>query len=392
MAPSQTNSAKFDGAAVGLFLLIIILPVVLIVLPWDQNGPRLTEKRRLAEQPALPAKTVDLIAYPRQFERYFDDHFPFRTQLIQGHNYLKIKVLNQSDQRYVVMGREGWLFYTHESLLEDFCGRVPFTDERMAAFRRMVEAKRDWLAARGIAYIFVIPPNKQTVYPEYMPENFVRARGRTRMDQLMAYMQAHSDVTIVDLRQVLIDAKARDRLYYLTDSHWNDLGALVGYGAIMRAVGRALGRDVGVVRTREDFDIRKAPRQGGDLASMLGLRDQFREDDFILSPRWEGGTCAKKQALPDYLGPTWKLRRDPFAMTCARADITMVMFRDSFGTRLVPFLAEHFRRSAFIQMRNYEAAFFKAVVEKEQPDIVIDECGERVLYYLETGPRYRPED
>jgi formate-dependent phosphoribosylglycinamide formyltransferase (GAR transformylase) len=58
----------------------------------------------------------------------------------------------------------------------------------------------------------------------------------------------------------------------------------------------------------------------------------------------------------------------------------------------VPFLAEHFRRSAFIQMRNYEAAFFKAVVEKEQPDIVIDECGERVLYYLETGPRYRPED
>ena len=68
----------------------------------------------------------------------------------------------------------------------------------------------------------------------------------------------------------------------------------------------------------------------------------------------------------------------------------MLMFRDSFATRIIPFLAEHFERSVYLWKRNYDAAFFKAAVEKEQPDIVLDECGERVLYYLETGPEYRP--
>ena len=51
-------------------------------------------------------------------------------------------------------------------------------------------------------------------------------------------------------------------------------------------------------------------------------------------------------------------------MSCERADITMVMFRNFFGSALVPLLAENFRRSAFVWDWNYEADFFKEVVEK----------------------------
>ena len=249
MADWRTNSTGMDCTLVGIFMMFLLLPAVLVLVPQSKPGPQLTEKRRLAERPIAPNDTDALIQFPREFEREFDDHFPFRIQLIQGHNYLRIKILKQSDQRFVVMGRDGWMFYTGEKLLEDFCGQVPYTDEKMEGFRRMVEAKRDWLAAHGIPYIFVIPPNKQTIYPEHMPENFLQARGRTRLDQLMAFMQAHSDVTILDLRQPLIEAKSQDPLYYLTDTHWNSLGALIGYGEIMRAVGQALGRDVGSVRT-----------------------------------------------------------------------------------------------------------------------------------------------
>ena len=255
MTDWQTKRTGIDFTLVGIFMMVLLLPAILVFLPQSKPGPRLTEKRRLAERPTVPGDMDALVQYPRKFEHYFDDHFPFRTQLIQGHNYLRIKILKESDQHFVVMGRDGWLFYTGEKLLEDFCGQVPYTDEKMEGFRLMVEAKRDWLAARGIPYIFVIPPNKQTIYPEHMAENFLRARGRTRMDQLMAFMQAHSDVTIVDLRQPLIEAKSQDPLYYLTDTHWNDLGVLIGYGEIMKAVEQALGRDVGSVRTLEDYRL-----------------------------------------------------------------------------------------------------------------------------------------
>jgi hypothetical protein len=386
----QKKDAVFDGAVVGIFFLVIFLPALLAFVPWGKANPQLTEKRRLSERPAIPVNTEELIGYPRQFDKYFDDHFPFRSRLIQGNNYLSIKLLKKSDQHHVLMGREGWLFYTREKLLQDFCGQVPFTEEKLEGFRRMVEAKRNWLAARGIAYIFVIPPNKQTVYAEYMPENFSRVRGRTRMDQVMAYMQAHSDVTIVDLRPILIAAKSRHRIYFRHDTHWNDIGALNGYGEIMRAAGHALGRDVGIIRTLEDYTVSPKERLGGDLTEMLGLSAYFKEDNFILSPRWAGGTCAEKQELSSYPQSTWEFRNPPFAMMCPMAENTMVMFRDSFGNKLVQFLSENFRRSVFFQKWNYEATFFKAVVENEQPDIVIDECGERMLYYLETGPMHRP--
>ena len=37
-------------------------------------------------------------------------------------------------------------------------------------------------------------------------------------------------------RRTARSQEARDRLYYKTDSHWNYLGASVGYDALMREV------------------------------------------------------------------------------------------------------------------------------------------------------------
>lgn len=391
MLVQQKQSVVIDRVLAGIFFLIIFFPAALAFVPWGKVNPQLTEKRRLTERPAMPVDTEALIGYPRQFEKFFDDHFPFRTLLIQGNNYLNIKILKKSDQHHVLMGRKGWLFYTRENLLQDFCGQVPFTEEKLEGFRRMVEAKRNWLAARGIAYIFVIPPNKQTVYAEYMPERFTRVRGRTRMDQLTAYMQTHSDVTLVDLRPSLMAAKSRHQIYFRNDTHWNDIGALIGYGEIMRAVGRVLEQDVRAVRTLQDYAVSRKTRRGGDLTQMLGLSAYFTEDDFNLAYRGGGETCAERQELPNYLGRSWEPFRDPFAMSCPTAQGTMLTFRDSFMTRVVPYISEHFRRSVFVTRFNYDAEVFKAVVEGEQPNIVIDECGERMLYYLETGPMHRPE-
>ncbi len=386
----QHKGTWSDRLLIKSFLLTIILPAVLVILPWQISSSTRTEKRQLAQRPELPDSIETLRSYPQRFSLFFDDHFPLRTQLIQGYNYLRVKIMKHSDQRHVLMGRNGWLFYTREKLLQDFSGRVPFSEEKLAAFRGLVEARRDWLAARGIAYLFVIPPNKQTIYPEYMPENYTRVKGRTRMDQLMDHMRAHSDVTVVDLRGSLLAAKSRHQLYYRHDSHWNAIGALIGYGEIMQAVKHAFPQEDRSFRTLQDFTLSYRKRQGGDLTDMLELSAYFSEEAPLLRPAGQFKSCARELKLEDYLGRDWKPFKDPFAMECPRANLTMVMFRDSFAEGLVGYLAEHFRRSVYISKWNYDAEIFKAVVAHEQPHIVIDECGERLLYYLETGPDHRP--
>ncbi len=54
----------------------------------------------------------------------------------------------------------------------------------------------------------------------------------------MAQMPA---AAFIDLRPALREAKAHERVYYKTDSHWNYNGAMAGYDVIMREVQRAAG-------------------------------------------------------------------------------------------------------------------------------------------------------
>ena len=61
-----------------------------------------------------------------------------------------------------------------------------------------------------------------------------RRRHESRLDQLVAHLKAHSNLTIVDLREAHLDEKSRHQVFYRTDTHWNNRGAYVGYTQIMK--------------------------------------------------------------------------------------------------------------------------------------------------------------
>ena len=62
-----------------------------------------------------------------------------------------------------------------------------------------------------------------------MPRSLHRMHDEYRADQLLAYMRAHSDVDLLDLRDIVTAAKPGALLYHLYNTHWNDRGALAGY-------------------------------------------------------------------------------------------------------------------------------------------------------------------
>ena len=55
-------------------------------------------------------------------------------------------------------------------------------------------ARRDWLAERGIKYLVVVAPNKNTVYPEMLPGGFEKATDDSQLDQLLRYIKKNSIV------------------------------------------------------------------------------------------------------------------------------------------------------------------------------------------------------
>lgn len=336
-----------------------------------------TEKRKLADLPKFKLTRERLNAFPSEFNRYFDDNFGMREKLVSLHSYLKGICLGVSPIRDAIIGKAGWLYLGDGNIVADYRNAHPFTEPELRQWRDVLVAKRDWLAQRGVKYLFVVAPDKHTIYPEYMPKRFNKVSSRSCLDQLIAYMKANSDFEIVDLRPALIAAKPYVRVFHKTDTHWNDRGAFVAYREIMRAASAQLPE----LKPKDEADFRAVdyPAPGRDLANMMGLRSVIRERILRLETTFV--PCAKAAGTTlsaDFQGPNHEPGHGPLAMECSSASLKAVVFRDSFGTALVPYLSEDFRRTVFI-WHYPNRAVMTATIASEHPDIVIEERVERHL-------------
>jgi len=362
-------------------------------LPVETANRFIDENRRLSPFPALNFVLSEIQEFPRGFERYFNDHFQLRDYLILGNNYLELKLWKRSSNRNVVIGADGWLFWGGDCVLEDFLSLQPFTVEQLQKRQRVLESKRDWLATHGIRYLFIIPPDKQSIYPEFMPKAYQAMKGQSRLDQFVAYMRQHSDVDILDFRQTLRAAKADRQIYFRMDSHWNEMGALIASREIFKRLAPSgnLNSDHVPIKNLTDYRIHTAKRQqSGDLERLLGYPIGDHDESYIIEPKFT--RISNAEQLPGYLGQNWKPMPPPFVLTGVPNGLSCVVFHDSFATFFASYFPERFQRSLFLWRHNPTGELFKMVVEAEHPDIVIEEVCERFLYFLETDTEYFPLD
>ena len=223
-----------DWALIALFLSAITMPMLGLVLRLD-SALTLDENRVLASFPDVKGRRAWVDEFPAKFESYFNDRFGFRQRLIQWLNYVKVAGLRVSPSSRVILGANGWLFYGDVDL-PYYRALEPLTAAQLEKWQHVFENRRDWLAARGIPYLVVFAPNKSTIYPEFMPPAYNKVNQESRLDQLLAHLHAHTNLSVIDLRAPLLAAKAREQIYYRTDSHWNQRGAHVGYVKILEGL------------------------------------------------------------------------------------------------------------------------------------------------------------
>jgi len=361
-------------ALVGLFLISIYAPGIKMVTS-EQVDWSFEEKRKLARLPAVEMSVESLKRLPSGFEAFFNDHFGFRDDLIRNFNQFVSRWFGKSPVPDVLLGRDGWLYYTQDMLIQDYLGLDPFTEAELEHIKENLEKKRDWLAARGVRYLFVVPPNKQTLYPDYLPEHLQARRGRSRFDQLVPYLEQHSDFEILDLREPLRRARARHRVYHRTDSHWNLRGAYVG-GREIRARMQALFPEARFPPL-EYRETGTRARKGGDLAVMLKMADTMTEEYPVCN-----FTDTAVERRPIELR-AWDSPLIPFVTESTQGPIRAVVFRDSFAIDLVPVLANQFEKAAWV-WRQYDHAVMKELLPRIKPHVVIEEVGERRLIKTKT--------
>jgi alginate O-acetyltransferase complex protein AlgJ len=377
----QARAARIANAAlVVLFLTIISLPLAANLAGHDGADAE-AENRELASMPRLDRSAASLPAYASAAGRWFEDHFGFRATLVRWYAETRYFWLDVSPSSTVVKGRDGWLFYADDGGIEDAVNESPLSAAELDAWRETLTRTRDWLRSRGVAYVFTVPPDKHVIYPEELPPALKRVRTESRADQLHAAVCARTDVVDVDVRPALEAAKARERIYFQTDTHWNDRGAFVAYQQIIEAV-QAQAPAVGAAWRREDFEPLERTIEGQDLARMIGLMRVLRETDLTFVPKRARRARVVEPPGAAPIAEEGRLVTEIAGSSLPRA----VVFRDSFASRLVPFLSEHFSRAVYLWQNDFDPD----VIEKEHPDVVIQEIVGRHLYVFTPSPELIP--
>jgi hypothetical protein len=359
---------------VAAFVIALVAPGTIMLAGLDRESMR-GENRELAAPPAIRFEWTALRAWPAAASRYLEDHFGLRAWLVRQQAAIRLRYLHVSASPDVISGRDGWFFYAGDGGSDDLASAVPFKADELELWRSTLQHTSDWMHARGIAYLFVLAPDKHAIYPEQLPLSVRRVGAETRTDALVRYLRDHSTVPVLDLRPALMAAKSQERLYHRTDTHWNDRGAFVGYTEIVRAMAPQLGPPA----ARAAFDAPVVRTAGLDLAGMLGLTAEISEEDLPLVPRAPRRARVVEPPAPDARLMEARLVTEQADVSRPRA----VIFRDSFGSALIPFLSEHFSRALYLWQYNVDPD----VVQAEHPQVVIQQwVGRRLSTLLPYDP------
>jgi hypothetical protein len=356
---------------IGLFMVFIWLPTVDTFFHFD-HARQPTEKRLLAAFPKLTSGVDGLRKYLAGLDAYFSDHFGCRKLLVSWNNKLKWKLFHDFSTHGTLIGRDGWFFFAGDQMVEHQCGALQFTPEQLRDWQDLLERRRDWLAQRDIKFLFVVAPDKASVYPDELPSWMPQTHPATKIDQFVAYMKAHSTVEVLDLRGPLRAARRTAPTYFKTDTHWNLFGSFIGYQEIIKALACQLP---GLTSLPLDaFEQKKVLRPGGNETTYLGT-SATESNAVVFTP---------KVGLPPLqmtANPLDLAYEAPAFTTNAQASGSLIVFRDSFGNALEGFLGYNFAKVTYLWQYDLDTAR----IEREKPNAVIVEMYEQ--HFDVTDPK-----
>lgn len=342
------------------FMIVLLFPSFQIFLNFEKNDINL-EKRQLAPKPKLAIHGAINKNFITEFQKYYTDNFGFRTQLIKISSTIKYKLLKTSSVEDVIIGKQNWLFYSQE--IPDFKGNNLFSTDELIIIKDHLEEQKKWLEARGIEYIFMVAPNKSSIYGDYLPTYIKEKQQYKRIDQVVDFLKKQTDIKVIDPRKELLSNKYRGNLYYKTDTHWNDLGAFVAYQELMQEIRKSFPNIH--VSKLGDYSIEKNIYRGKDLAVMMYLPELQENGVKLVRPNISYDLLkSDKKNVSLYINKDTTL---PSA----------VFLRDSFTFAMEPYLGNSFSKVVYDDYLDFD--FNTELIINEKPDIVVFEIVERYL-------------
>ena len=213
------------------------------LLGWPRwNDFVISENRELNRMPNL--RSLPVKEWGAAIDRWYNDHFAWRSRLIQFYRYVHFHWLHTAVGNQEVPGKNGYIFRKggNWAEVEDYLGAFELTRDEIAAWLTLFEGRKQWAEAHGVYYLEVITPVKAQIHPELMFPMIARHRGQCVREQVhyaLADSPARSNVLFVTdcIAQL---TKVRPA-FYKSDHHISAYGTYLIFREIANALSAALG-------------------------------------------------------------------------------------------------------------------------------------------------------
>ena len=348
------------GLFTGLFFLLCLIPLGGMLL-FGPAEPAANEPP--AAKPRLVTVTGELNGdFLQALQTYVANGVYLRLEGITAWDTMVDKVFHASANDDVLIGPDGWLFYG--GAVSDLTGADQMTDRQIWCAARSLALMQEYAEGQGARFLITVPCGKYTLYPAHAPNYVTVAEGsnRTRLADEME----KQGVNYVDLYDVF--SSVDEELYWHWDSHWHSRGAALAADTILAAAGMETDYFAGPFDTVTDHV--------GDLYEMLYPTGTARETDYVWQPGFTFTYLSRFHSADDITIETENPGQPG----------SLVMFRDSSGRSLYPYMAQSFGRAYFSRQNNYRLD----LADQQGASLVVVEIAERTLPYLVQYPAVYP--
>ena len=342
-----------------LFFAICLCPSLGMLVTKQETS---SENRQLSEFPSPKTEEGKInVEWLSQAGDYFQELFAFRNELVTGNALLHGRLLETSTADGVIQGKNGWLYY--KDSLDDYLGQDLLSDRSLFNIAHMLSMTQQALEEKGVNFLFTIAPNKNSLYGDNMPYyDKLKVSDQTNRENLEGWLKTEK-VAYADLYQALMEED--EVLYHARDSHWNNKGAALAADVLMDALGKDHDSYEG-----ESYTVRRD--YTGDLDTMLYPLASTADDEIYYDKETTYATVEEIQS-----------NFDPRITTVNPVkEGSLVMYRDSFGNALLPYMADAYAYAYFSRGIPYQLMD----VETHSADTVIIERAERFLPEMSQFP------
>jgi hypothetical protein len=298
--------------------------------------------------------------------------FRWRKPLINFYSSIRLKLGDRVFSKAVI-GKEGWVFFADVASIKDYQNSEPLDEMKLDFFQKRLSDLSTSLDEQGITLLIVIPPNKSTIYPQYMPDEIPVLNENSRLDQFIERMNEEK-IKVIDLRPVLLSASKNQDVYYKVDTHWNEAGAYYGYYEIINSLTNHDSRLI--PHPLSDYEyVYQNDLLNPDLPGVLGI-PSIKEERWVFLPKFPvQETKTLRLNLSD--------GRHVSKMTGQNDQLpSLLIYHDSFysaHSALSHFMEPHFKEITGVLFNPDKNIWSLDWIQQEEPDIVIIEIVERNL-------------